>query len=103
MLGSVVLDGDGLARTPDDRTHHVAGQQAGLVDHLPVADHVVDAQVAGDRFDLVGHGRGTQDDGVPPALVRPHDLAHLGVHQIGDVLLEKPLAELLEFVGAASA
>src|SRR4030095_6753120 len=49
LLGGEGLHGVGLARAPEDRALDLAAEQA-VLEREPVADHVVDPEVGGDRL-----------------------------------------------------
>ena len=99
VLGGELLHAGGLAGAPDHRALDLAGQHAVVVDHEPVAHHVVDAEVAGHRLGLHGQRRGAQHHGVAAALVGADQVAHLRVDQVHHGLLEDPLADLLHVLG----
>ena len=60
------------------------------------AEHVLDAEVAGERVHLVAGGRGDDRHGVALVLVRIHEGAGFRVDGRGQVLLVHLLADLLE-------
>ncbi len=75
------------------RRRHGAGEPA--VAHLEAAaQHVLDAQVAGDGLDLVARGRGDDREGVVAAAMRAHDGAGLGIDLRGDAVGVQALAHL---------
>ena len=56
VFGGELLHGVGLARAPKDRCHHLAGQDAVLVDLETIGQGVGDAEVARHRIHLDGQG-----------------------------------------------
>ena len=96
VLGSEGLHRAGLARAPDDRLLHLAGDEPVVVGLELVAQHVRDAQEPGHRLDLHGQRRRAQHDGVAAGHVRAHHGAHLGIDALLDVLDEQSLAEFVE-------
>ena len=68
MLGRELLHGLGLSRAPQHRRDDVAGEHA-VLDLVPVAQDVVDAEEPRHRLDLVARRRRRQHDRVPSALV----------------------------------
>ena len=65
--------------------------------HLePRAEHVLDAELARQRLDLVARRRRDDREGVAALAVRAHERARLGEDPAREVLLEDGLADLLE-------
>ena len=85
----------GLVPAPQHRSVGGAGELAVLDDELG-ADEVLDAEVAGDRGDLVLRGGGGDRDRVPGALVGLDERARLTADGAGDLGAEQPVAEVGE-------
>ena len=103
VVGGELLHAGGLGVAPDDRLLDGAGQDSVLVDHEPVAHHVVDAEVAGHRLGLHAQRGRAQHHGVAAALVGADQVAHLRVDPVRHGLLEDPLAHLLDVLGQPPA
>ncbi len=96
VLGGELLHRISLARTPQDRSDHLAGEHSVAVDLEPVGEDAGDTEVPGHRFDLNGQRRGTEHHRVPALHVRVHQIAHLRKDALFDLLDEQPLTDLLQ-------
>ena len=86
----------GLTRSPQDRWNHPAGEYAVVIDLEPVGQDVGDAQIPRHRFDLNGQRGRTEHHRVPTIHVRLHEIAHLRIDTLLDLVGEKTFTDLLQ-------
>ncbi len=103
ILGGEGLHRSGLARPPDDRCLHFAGDQSIVVGHEFVAQHVLDAEEPRHRLHLDRQRRGAEYDGVSALHVSTHQVAHLRVDAADDLLHEEALGEFVDVAERAAA
>ncbi len=96
VVGGELLHGVRLTRSPQNRRDDLTSQHAVFVDIEPVGQNIGDPEVAGHRLDLDGQRRGTQHHRVSALQVRVHQVAHLRIDALLDLLGEQSLADLLQ-------
>ena len=93
---SEFLHRGGLARPPQNRLRHIAGESPVFVGLELVGERVGDTEEAGYRSNLDGQRRRAQHHGVTASQVGTNQFAHLGVDPGLDFLVEQPLADLFQ-------
>ena len=96
VLSGELLHRIRLTRAPNDGLNHLAGEYAVVVDLEPVGHCVGDAEVPGHRFYLNRQSRRTEHHGVSALHVRVHQIAHLRIDPLLNLLGEQTLTDLLK-------
>ena len=82
---------------------HLAGDQPVVVGLELVAQHVLDAEEAGDGFHLDRQRRRAEHDGVAARHVGANEVAHLRIDAADDLLHEEALGEFVDVVERVAA